>query len=95
MSDLDLLRNYKAQNPKKYVQKFGDVPPEEAVLKSGNPFFTSTVKVDIGEKTEIEQKFVEPVQPVVPTESVAELLVEPQLEANEDVKPKRGRKPKA
>jgi hypothetical protein len=94
MSDVDLLRGYKLQNPIKYIQKFGDVPPEEAVLKSSNPFFTGAMKVDIGEKTEIEQKFVEPSQLVVPTESVAEMLVEPQLEANENVNPKRGRKPK-
>jgi hypothetical protein len=67
---VEFLRRYKLQNPRKYAQKYGDVPPEEAVplLKFSGPFDLGSVKVQMGEVKEVEMEFKEP----VPVESVHE-----------------------
>lgn len=61
MNELELLRNYKLQNPAKYLHKYGDVTPEEALkkLKPNNPFNLGGVKFEISEKKEKEMDFLE------------------------------------
>lgn len=81
---LEWLHAYKRQNPAKYVQKFGDVSPDEA-LKKVKPTFSFGnvlgVKVDVQEKEKVivTPEFTE--TPLAKTEPV------------EEAKPKRGRKP--
>lgn len=97
---IQLLRNYKAQNPRKYFQKYGDLLPEEAVqkLKVAPVFPEGPVKVVIGEKKEVEMEFKEPVGVGTGTEAkeayspeVIATTSDPVLDVG---KPKRGRKPK-
>jgi hypothetical protein len=55
--DLELLRNYRKQNPEKYKIKFGDKLPEEIELSPNLPPPIGPVKVEITKKEEIEPQF--------------------------------------
>lgn len=63
---VELLRDYKRQNPRKYALKYGDRTPEEAaeLLKPSSPFMTGAVKVEIVGTKDIEVDFKEPEVPV-------------------------------
>ena len=84
MLTLELLRLYKAQNPAKYLHKYGNRTPEEVMADpklnnhsvSTNTF--SGVTVEMKPKTEKELDF----QP------------EAVVEASEEVKPAKGKKKK-
>ena len=67
MNELELLRNYKLQNPAKYLHKYGNVTPEEALkkLKPNKPFNLGGVKFEISEKKEKEMDFLEVKAPEV------------------------------
>lgn len=89
--NVELLRSYKAQNPRKFILKFGDVTPEEAAekLKPSMPFHTGAVKVEITGKEEVEVGFKE-VEVATETEfNLGELPAEAVEE-----KPKKTRKVK-
>jgi hypothetical protein len=100
---IQLLRNYKAQNPRKYFQKYGDLLPEEAVqkLKVAPVYPSGPVKVEIGVKKEVEMEF-KPEPDVLPPVESQRVIVPPSEEKEqikdgvptEVEKPKRGRKPK-
>jgi hypothetical protein len=88
IQDLDLLRRYKVQNPRKYALKFGDKLPEEVVLKPANPFNTGSVKVEVGQAKAVEMELKEPApEPVFAPPVVAPTLQE------EPKAPKKVRKP--
>ena len=61
---VDLLRHYKVQNPVKFVQKYGNVTPEEAVEKlHSTPRFNKVLGVSVELKAKevkpVEQEFVD------------------------------------
>lgn len=89
MNELELLRQYKQQNPKKFIQKYGDVTPEEAAAKltPNKPFVTGGVKMEFAEKKEKEMEFgATPEQIIDPVGGVVAQAIEE--------KPKRTRKAK-
>lgn len=81
MLTIELLRNYKQQNPGKYLKKYGDRSPEEVFadpkVNKFAPVFVNSVKVEIQEKKDKEMEFKDPISG---------------FSSIEELKPKRGRK---
>lgn len=60
--DKDLLLRYKAKNPVKFAQKFGDRPLEEVLAQPKEPKVEvdSNIKVEFTEAKDVEVGFAKP-----------------------------------
>jgi len=85
---VEFLRRYQAHNPRKYIQKYGDVPPEIAADKLivSPPAFGGSTTVEIKSEVPkaVEMAFTQPApEPVAAVvEPVAEPVSKPKRKKN-------------